>query len=298
MDSLLKGIRMVAVISAVQMMVAGCRFMENRQSVGGARERGAASNARQTVDFNHGWKFAKGNQAGAESKDFDDSKWQAVQLPHDWAILGPFNPSEDGYAGKLPWKGEGWYRKTFTLDQEADGRRVYFDFDGVMAFPEIYVNGQLAGRWDYGYVSFRVDATPYVRFGQANTIAVHADTRNHGTRWYPGAGIYRKVTMTICNPVHVAHWGAFVTTPSVDDKSAAVLVRCTVENHLSSDSTVTAGVTVLDPAGKTVATGEQTDTVLAGSSRELEQSLRIPSGGTLTNQGCTPPGSSSSRTTR
>ena len=85
-----------------------------------------------------------------------------------------------------------------------NGRRVYFDFDGVMAFPKVYVNGQLAGQWDYGYMSFRVDATPYVKFGVANVIAVHVDTRNHGTRWYPGAGIYRKVTMTVCDPLHIA----------------------------------------------------------------------------------------------
>ncbi len=147
---------------------------------------------RRVVSFNAGWKFAKGSQAGAEKADFDDSTWQAVRLPHDWAISGPFNPSENGYAGKLPWKGEGWYRKTFSLDTADNGRRVYFDFDGVMAFPRVYVNGQLAGQWDYGYMSFRVDATPHVKFGSANVVAVHVDTRDHGTRWYPGAGIYRR----------------------------------------------------------------------------------------------------------
>ncbi|MEN6427092.1 MAG: sugar-binding domain-containing protein, partial [Phycisphaerales bacterium] len=170
---------------------------------------------RRVVGFNGDWKFAKGSQSGAEKADFDDSAWQAVHLPHDWAISGPFNPSENGYAGKLPWKGEGWYRKVFTLDKAPSGSRVYFDFDGVMAFPKVYVNGQWAGQWDYGYMSFRVDATPYVKFGDSNVIAVYVDTRNHGTRWYPGAGIYRKVTMTICKPVHVAHWGTVVTTPSI-----------------------------------------------------------------------------------
>jgi len=79
---------------------------------------------RQILNFNDDWRFAKGSQPGAEKVDFDDSAWQAVRLPHDWAISGPFNPSENGYAGKLPWKGEGWYRKTFALDKAADGRRV------------------------------------------------------------------------------------------------------------------------------------------------------------------------------
>jgi len=134
---------------------------------------------RHVVDFNSGWRFAKGSQPGADQPDFDDAAWQAVRLPHDWAISGPFDPKENGYAGKLPWKGEGWYRKTFTLDKAGDGRRVYLDFDGVMAFPKVYVNGQLAGQWDYGYMSFRADATPYVKFGGNNIIAVHVDTRNH-----------------------------------------------------------------------------------------------------------------------
>ena len=125
--------------------------------------------------------------------ELDDSAWQPVRLPHDWAIAGPFDPDGDGGSGKLPWKGVGWYRKTFTLDEADAGREVYLDFDGVMAFPKVYINGQLAGEWDYGYTSFRVDATPYVKFGEPNTVAVRVDTRNWGTRWYPGAGIYRKV---------------------------------------------------------------------------------------------------------
>ncbi|MCX5643153.1 MAG: DUF4982 domain-containing protein [Phycisphaerae bacterium] len=247
---------------------------------------------RRVVGFNGDWRFAKGEQAGAEKPGFDDAAWQAVRLPHDWAITGPFNASENGYAGKLPWRGEGWYRKTFTLDQAGGGRpqaagvppasglqpptsdqRVYFDFDGVMAFPQVYVNGQLAGAWDYGYMSFRVDATPFVKFGQTNTIAVHADTRNHGTRWYPGAGIYRKVTMTVCNPAHVAHWGTFVTTPQVSDAEATVRVRSTVENHLGAESQVAVGIVLLDPDGKPVAQGGTNEAVPAQGSREVEQSF-------------------------
>ncbi len=211
---------------------------------------GPASSAsgRRAVNFNSGWKFSKGDLPGAEAQDFDDSAWEAVRLPHDWAISGPFNPQENGYAGKLPWKGVGWYRKTFALDKTDAGRRVYFDFDGVMAFPKVYVNGHLAGEWGYGYMSFRVDATAHVKFGQANVIAVRADTRNHGTRWYPGAGIYRKVTMTVCEPVHVAHWGTSVTTPQVNDTSATVRVRTTVENHLDTAENIAIGAEILYPS--------------------------------------------------
>jgi beta-galactosidase len=231
---------------------------------------------RDVVNFNSDWRFAKGGQKGAEVVDFNDSSWKAVRLPHDWAIAGPFNPKEDGYAGKLPWWGQGWYRKSFKLDRANAGRRVYFDFDGVMAFPKVYINGQLAGEWDYGYMSFRVDATPYVKFGADNTIAVYADTRNHGTRWYPGAGIYRKVTMTVCNPVQLAHWGTYVTTPEVADASAKVNVRSTIENHLKGKSKVSVEVSLLDPDGKTVATFKTDGVAIpAGGSKDVSQSFVI-----------------------
>ncbi len=237
---------------------------------------GAAETAgRQVVNFNGEWKFAQGSQPGAEKVDFDDSAWQAVRLPHDWAIAGPFNANEDGYAGKLPWRGEGWYRKTFTLDKADDGRRVYLDFDGVMAFPKVYVNGQLAGEWDYGYMSFRVDATPHVKFGAANVIAVHVDTRSHGTRWYPGAGIYRKVTMTLCRPVHVAHWGIFVTTTDVSDASATVHVRSTVENHRGAATPVRVETVLRSPSGRMIGRGVTTGTAPAGGTCELEQLLAV-----------------------
>ncbi len=234
-----------------------------------------ALTGRQMVNFNCNWKFAKGGHPGAETPNFDDSQFKAVRLPHDWAISGPFNPREDGYAGKLPWKGVGWYRKTFTLDKANKGRRVYFDFDGVMAFPKVYINGKLAGEWDYGYMSFRIDATEYVKFGGDNVIAVRVDTTRHGTRWYPGAGIYRKVTMTICEPVHVAHWGTYVTTPEVGNDSATVRVQTTIENHLKKDSKVAVEVVLFDPDGRQGATGERNDTILANSSQEVDQSLVV-----------------------
>jgi hypothetical protein len=97
-------------------------------------------------------------------------------LPHDWAISGPYDPQGEYRTGKLPWRGEGWYRKSFSLPASDAGRRIYLDFDGVMAMPTVYVNGRKAGGWDYGYVSFRVDVTDYVKPGQPNMVAVHVDT--------------------------------------------------------------------------------------------------------------------------
>jgi beta-galactosidase len=228
----------------------------------------------ESIDFRGDWRFAKGDQEGAEQIDFDDASWTPVRLPHDWAIAGPFDPSEPlGFAAKLPWKGVGWYRKSFKLDR-TEGDRVYLDFDGVMAFPKVYVNGQLAGVWDYGYTSFRVDATPYVNLKGDNVVAVRVDTTNHGTRWYPGAGIYRKVTLEVRRPVHLAHWGVFVTTPEVSDDAATVSVDATAQNRGNESAPAVVEFAVIDADGKTVADQKQ-DVTLQPGDNELKQSLNV-----------------------
>ena len=208
---------------------------------------------RRVENFNRDWRFAKGAQAGAAAVDFNDAAWEPVRLPHDWAIAGPYEPQGDASTGKLPWRGEGWYRKTFTLPAADAGKRVYLDFDGVMAMPIVYVNGQQAGGWDYGYVSFRVDATDFVKAGQTNVVAVQVDTRQHNSRWYPGAGIYRKVQLVVNEPVHVAQWGTFVTTPEVTPASASVRVETTLENHTATAVVPDVETILRDPKGKEIA---------------------------------------------
>jgi beta-galactosidase len=231
---------------------------------------------RITLDFNNDWLFTKDEQnEQVIQAGFDDSGWESVRLPHDWAIAGPFDPAGDGSTGKLPWKGVGWYRKNFTLDTEYSDRRVYLDFDGVMAFPSVYVNGRLAGKWDYGYNSFRVDATPYVIFGKENIIAVKADTRRHRSRWYPGAGIYRNVTLTMTDPVHIAHWGTFVTTPSVTENAATVKISVTIENYLDRDVSANVVIALFDPDGIQVKKGEVLISLVSGGSAEAIQTLDI-----------------------
>ena len=231
---------------------------------------------RTIMDFNKDWLFMKGEQSEKVTHaNFDDSEWMQVRLPHDWAIAGPFDPAGDGSTGKLPWKGVGWYRKTFDLKADYSGRRVYFDFDGVMAFPKVYINGKLAGEWDYGYNSFRVDATPYVNFGETNIIAVEVDTGKHRSRWYPGAGIYRKVTMTITEPVHIAHWGIFVTTPDAGNDSASVNVKVTVENHLDKDISADVQIILTDPDGAQAAKGNATISISSGGTADAAKELDI-----------------------
>ncbi|HYG34877.1 MAG TPA: glycoside hydrolase family 2 TIM barrel-domain containing protein, partial [Clostridia bacterium] len=189
--------------------------------------------------------------------------WTAVQLPHDWAISGPYEPQGDPNTGKLPWRGEGWYRKHFVLSSKDSGKRVYLDFDGAMAMPMVYVNGQKVGGWDYGYMSFRVDATDAVRFGETNLVAVHLDTRPHHSRWYPGAGLYRKVQLVLTEPIHVANWGTFITTPKVSESAAQVRIQTTLENHQASEVSAELETVLLDPKGKVVAKGRKACAVSA-----------------------------------
>ncbi|MBQ2632333.1 MAG: DUF4982 domain-containing protein [Kiritimatiellae bacterium] len=179
-----------------------------------------------------GWRFAKDPSCKADwsAEALDDSAWQRVRVPHDWAIAGPFTTNEaSGITGRLPWKGVGWYRLRFDVAESEARGCVFLDFDGVMASPEVYVNGRRAGGWDYGYASFRVDATPFVRPG-TNVLAVRASTTDHAARWYPGAGIYRRVVMRTRSHAHFAYNGIFVTTPEVSRRRALVRVAWETEN--------------------------------------------------------------------
>jgi beta-galactosidase len=106
--------------------------------------------SREVLTLQKDWKFIKGNPENAAKTDFDATSWQSVNIPHDWAIGEPFIIYGDGNTGKLPWKGEGWYRKKLEIPSAYKHKRIYLIFDGVMAFPKVYVNGKLAGEWDYG----------------------------------------------------------------------------------------------------------------------------------------------------
>jgi len=230
---------------------------------------------RRVTRLGDGWRFSRGDTPEAADPGFDDTSWERVQVPHDWAIAGPFNPAENGYAGKLPWKGVGWYRRHFRADDQDGHKRVYLDFDGVMAFPKVYINGQLAGRWDYGYTPFRVDATDFIEFGKDNVLAVCVDTRQQGTRWYPGAGIYRKVTLTLAHPIHFAHGGTFVTTPQIQEDSATIQVQSQVENHTADPVRILVEATLMDPDGRTVAKLETDSEGLVASGGHREWTSRF-----------------------
>ena len=170
-----------------------------------------------------GWLFSR-----------DGSSWREVSVPHDWAIEGPFDASsKDGDTGKLPWRGVGTYRRQFVVSERDVAGTVVFDFDGVMARPKVYVNGKFAGGWDYGYQSFRVDATALVAPG-TNSLEVVADTRRHRSRWYPGGGINRKVVLKTMPKSHFVYNSIAVTTPVAERDRAVVRVRWEATNAVDN----------------------------------------------------------------
>ena len=167
--------------------------------------------------------------------DFDDSEWRHLNLPHDWAIEGPFNIDYNGSTGKLPYWGIRWYRKTLELSQDDAGKQIYLDIDGAMSYASVWCNGQYVGGWPYGYASFRLDLTPYIRAGQKNVLAIRLDNPDDTSRWYPGSGIYRNVWLVKTSPVHVEQWGTFVRNQQVDSEIAVMEMGVNIENHAGKD---------------------------------------------------------------
>ncbi|KAF7519947.1 hypothetical protein G7054_g12936 [Neopestalotiopsis clavispora] len=200
---------------------------------------------------------------------FDDSTWEAVDLPHDWAIKGPFNaPGISGGMGRLPSNGIGWYRHNLTFTDEDVGKSIFIDIDGAMAYSAVWLNGELVGGWPYGYTSYRLDLTPYIKVGEDNLLAVRLDNPLDFSRWYPGAGLYRNVWVVKVDPVHVAKFGTHITTPTVSAEEATVDIVVNVENKGENSQEVIvqteirpsgsdAAVATLDPASVLVSGGSK-----------------------------------------
>lgn len=214
---------------------------------------------------------------------FDDSGWQAVTLPHDWAISGPFiTDGPYGGMGRLPSWGVGWYRRTLDIPASMAGRHVFLDVGGAMSYATVWLNGHLVGGWPCGYNSWRVDLTPYIEFGGRNQLAIRLDNPPESARWYPGGGLYRDVWLTIADPVHVGQWGTFVTTTEVSSESATVNLRVDVDNTGGDDARlkVATEIFALDEAGAVTGaavarTAPARLDVAAGVSGRLQTATRI-----------------------
>ncbi|WP_302559156.1 glycoside hydrolase family 2 TIM barrel-domain containing protein [Phocaeicola coprocola] len=215
-----------------------------------------------------GWKFTKGEVSNAEMPAFNDAKWETVDIPHDWAIFGPFDKNNDlqnvavtqnfetqaslktGRTGGLPYVGIGWYRTTF---HSTPGKQTTLIFDGAMSEARVFVNGKEACFWPCGYNSFYCDVTSLVNEdGKNSTLAVRLENRPQSSRWYPGAGLYRNVHVVTTEKIHVPVWGTQITTPYVKDEYASVCLRTTILNAEKTELTVVTDI--MDADGQVVST--------------------------------------------
>jgi beta-galactosidase len=278
--------------------------------------------ARERLSFNAGWRFTKDDPQDAVGKlayakikdwvtqtgysflkeppqtakpegdlgadvsytkpDFDDSAWRKLDLPHDWGIEGPFKQEYPGDTGKLPWWGMGWYRKHFSIPAEDQGQRIFFDVDGAMAYATVWLNGHFVGGWPYGYSSFRLELTPYIKFGGENVLAIRLDNPPNSSRWYPGGGIYRNVWLAKTSPIHSDLWGTYITTPEISSGATAVLVQVSIANQSSADTTVSVKTLIheLNFAGEItgvpVASSEPIDAAIApGNSVTCKMKINV-----------------------
>ncbi|MBA0882959.1 sugar-binding domain-containing protein [Flavobacterium undicola] len=228
-------------------------------------------------DFNSDWKFSLGESSTANTINFDDSSWRKLDLPHDWSIEGKSeknNPSE-GDGGFYPM-GMGWYRKTFSVPAQWKNQKVAIYFEGVYMNAEVFVNGKSVGMQPYGYTSFEYDLTPYLKFGQQNSIAVKVDnSKQKNSRWYSGSGIYRHVWLKVKNPIHIKNWGVAISTPEVTNEKAKVQVKTIVKNETTSSQSILLATNITNKKGSAVANADIKIELQANEEKEVTQNLAV-----------------------
>lgn len=240
----------------------------------------AQNESRNIVSFNKDWKFYLGEVSHPNDSGFDDSKWRSLTLPHDWSIEGRFdqnNPAGTG-GGALPG-GLGWYRKQFLLPVQSKGKNIFIDFDGIYRKSEIWINGHLLGKRPSGYISFRYDLTPFLKYGnEKNTIVVKVDnSQQPNSRWYSGSGIYRNVWLVSTGKIFVDHWGTFVTTPEIKNGIASVHIGLKINNSGPQVQLAGLKTTIYNAAGAPVATVSSSLNLPANTVAETAQETTVSS---------------------
>lgn len=229
----------------------------------------------EPAKINNDWRFTLDNPEDAQNPEFNDRRWQRVTLPHDWSVKGFLSPSLASATGYLPG-GIGWYRKSLEVPASAQGKKVYLYFEGVYNRSEVFVNGRSLGKRPNGYVSFMYDATPHIRYGEGNTVAVKVDhSQSADSRWYTGSGIYRDVYVVYADPLHIAQWGVYAV-PEVDARgNAALKVEVELTNGTEGNATVQIVNELKDPSGKVVATAKQNLKVAAKANQTAVVRLKV-----------------------
>ena len=224
------------------------------------------------IKINNNWKFMLQDTPEAQNTTYNDTKWQSVNVPHDWSVEGRLSPTLASCTGWLPG-GIGWYRKTLNIPQNKQGEKVYLYFEGVYNRSEVFINGHSLGKRPNGYISFAYDATRFVKFGADNTIAVKVDhSQSADSRWYTGSGIYRDVWLVYSDPVHIAQWGVYVF-PEVSNATGILNVEVAIENGANAKTKLTVVNELLDNTGKVV--GKSSQNILVDANAENKVAIKI-----------------------
>lgn len=244
---------------------------------------GSFGQTREVITLSKDWKFKKFESEEPQAIAYNDSKWETISVPHDWAIYGPFDKEIDkqtvaivqngeevasektGRTGALPYIGQAWYRTQFDLESLSDDKQVLLLFEGAMSEPRVYLNGKKVGEWNYGYSYFYFDITEIAK-QRENVLAVQLTNREKSSRWYPGAGLYRNVRVIIKDKTNFEQWGTFITTPVITKEVSKINIKSKVNGANLSLRT-----SILNTEGKEVATGS-TEQLIAG---EFEQNLAV-----------------------
>lgn len=239
---------------------------------------------RSQLLFDFDWRFHRGDVAGGEEVDFDDSQWRLLNLPHDWSIEdlpGTDSPLDSNAVGGIDIGyfvgGTGWYRKKFTIPSELKGKRFNINFEGVYMNADIWLNGEYLGNHPYGYTSFWYDISENLIFGEENLVAVKVSNEGKNSRWYSGSGIYRHVWLTVTEPLYIAPWGTYITTPEVSNTLAQVDVKTKVVNDSAKSMEVTLVTIIINRKGEETAKVETKMQIEAASSMEISQNLAVRS---------------------
>jgi beta-galactosidase len=249
------------------------------------------SSSREVILLDKAWSFLQKDVPNGETLQLNDSEWEKVRVPHDWAITQNFDMNIDmqsvqvvedgekqaklrtGRTGALPCFGVGWYRKVLPIVAADQGKRLFVEFDGAMSRAKVYLNGIYLGEWPYGYSSFSFELTKYLKFGQKNILAVRLENKSESSRWYPGAGIYRNVRLVKTSPIRIAHWGTYITTPEISAKNGMVSVKTEIDGIADAKSEMKLVTDIYNPTGEKV--GMVSSAKKPGDNLPFSQSVKI-----------------------
>ncbi|SDX93968.1 beta-galactosidase [Lutibacter oricola] len=232
-------------------------------------------NTKENFDFD--WKFYAGDIENVEKSNFDDSKWRTVNLPHDWSIEGNFSKNNPSFSrgGWLP-TGKVAYRKTFTVPSTDKNKRIVIYFDGAYRNSEVYINGKLLGKRPFGYIAFYYDMTEHINFGKENVITVKLDnSKQPGSRWYTGTGIYRHVHLITTNKLYIPVWGNYIVANKIKNSKAEINVETTVKNDFDTNENIDISVSIFNEAGKLITSKKESKAISKNESIKHKSILTV-----------------------